>query len=149
MRSARSSSASFPAPKRMRELSRRPALLLAVALVVGLVVLEHPILVLLVLTVLWLAEGLGSKFAVLGSFLLGVLIAPQTAPRVAEDRPFLGEAIVDTIPVPSDEGQSCQVESNGERFLLYAPNSPLLARGDVLELNGVLRPLSRFAQEAK
>lgn len=133
----------------MRELSRRPALLLASSLIVGLVVLEHPLLVLLVLLVLWLAEGFGWKVAVLGSFLLGVLLAPQTAPRVAEERPFLGEAIVDTIPVPSAEGQTCQIESGGERFILYAPTTPLLARGDVVELNGVVRPLSRFAQEAE
>src|SRR6185503_12059599 len=141
-----------------RELGRRPSLLMAAALIVGLVCFEQPLLILLVVGVVWIANGAGWKLAVLGSFLLGITLWPSPALRVGDEQPFVAEATVDTIPVDDSRGATrCVVETGGSLYVLYYFRTrPVLrgmdiqvektdlqfTRGDVIKIEGTVRPLS-------
>lgn len=127
----------------MRELARRPSLLMAIALIVGLFFFEQPLFVLLAVAAFWIANGPGWKLAVLSSFLIGIVLWPSPASRVGDEQPFVGEAMVDSIPTWGKGVQIFQVESGGSRYILYSHESLFVAPGDVIEIKGTLRPLSR------
>lgn len=131
-----------------RELSRRPAILTAVALMVGLAVIESPLLALVILGVVWLADGLIWKVAMAGAFAVGLGLHPAGVPRETAPRPFEGEVVVIEVPRISSRGQSCSVDADGKQFVLYAPAQPTLAPGDRLRVRGEIAPLRESLLEA-
>jgi competence protein ComEC len=124
-----------------RELARRPALLLAGSLILGLCTPLSPLLIAFLAALLWVADGLTSRCAVAASFALGMALAPGKAPHVGETTAFRGEAAVITVPKLGTASQICDVESAGLTFRLRGKTDLVLARGDLLEVSGELRPL--------
>lgn len=123
------------------ELSRRPSLLIAAALVLGLAAMEAPVLSLVLLPLIGLARSVGWRLAVALMFGLGLWMAPDWAPRVSEPEMFVGSVVVQGTPRLSQRGQSCEVLSDRGRFLLYAPRTPILSSGDMLQVRGELGPM--------
>lgn len=131
-----------------RELSRRPAILIAVALMLGLVGLEQPILMAGVLPILWLADGPGWRGAVGFFFILGTALGVDWRPREIEGRPIEGEASVMEVPRVSKRGQACEIEIVGQRYTLFAPGEPVLAPGDLLRIRGEVVPLREHLRDS-
>ena len=130
---------------------------MAAALIVGLVSLEQPLLILLVVGAVRVANGPGWKLAVLGSFLFGIIFWPSPVLRVGDERPFLAEATVDTIPINVKAITRCVIESGGNQYVLdyfrtrpigrghdfkIITTGPHLSRGDVIKIKGTVLPLS-------
>ncbi len=125
-----------------RELSRRPGLLVCLALAGGLTAWDGPVGIALALASVALGLGAGWRLGITAAFLVGLGLAPAAAPRLSGTRPFRGEAVVTSIPRLSRTRQACEIESGGAFFTLNAPASPTLATGDALELVGQARGLS-------
>jgi ComEC/Rec2-related protein len=124
-----------------RELARRPSLLLAGCLIAGLVAASAWVWAPLALALAWIAPGLSWRVAAMGSFVLGLLLAPQPAERIREAGPFHADALVLEVPRLSGSRQVCEVESGRLRYFLNVPLEPELGPGDVVRVRGELRPL--------
>ena len=118
------------------ELGRRPVILLALGLISGLVSVEHPVLALGSIALLWAAQGLVWRLAVVAALVGGAILSPPTAVRFAGLRPFLGEASVVDVPSVSSSGQVCEIRSQGLVFSLLAPREPILSPGDLVKVSG-------------
>lgn len=124
-----------------RELSRRPALLIAAAFMIGLAAFEQPVLAAGMPLLVWLCDRRWAKAGVVGFAVLGLLLSPPWAEREPVRRPFEGIAIVQEPPRISRQGQICEVQVGSRFYALRAPSEPALATGDRLRLRGEIRPL--------
>lgn len=124
----------------IRELSRRPAVLLGLALAAGLTVREFPLAALVGMGAFACAAGLRWRIAMAAATGIGFLLAPSAGPRAQTIDVFRGEATVANSPRLSGDRQICEVESAGNPYRLIAPGEPVLAAGDLVSLSGELRP---------
>lgn len=126
-----------------RELARRPSLLLSGSLICGLVAGEFWVSAAVLLVLVWLAEGIGWRLSLAATFLMGLAMAPQTAPRVEGEWLFQGEATVLAVPELSEHAQSVTVEVAGSHFWMVAPAAPTIGPGDLIEVRGKMSGLSQ------
>jgi ComEC/Rec2-related protein len=126
----------------IRELARRPSLLICLALAGGLTAFEGPVGPLLAIAAWCLGGSWGWRACLTAAFILGLVLVPHEVGRIPYRAAFRGEAIVLSTPSLSADGQYCEVESGGRRFMLSAPTRPTLAAGDHLWLSGEVRPIT-------
>jgi competence protein ComEC len=127
------------------ELERRPAVLLAVGWIVGLVAWEHPPAILVGFLAVALVRSWRLAALVAASFALGVIFAPKTAVPVTRREFADCAATVLTVPTIEPDRQTMQVMAGNRRFEMAAPRSLFLAKGDRIAVTGVVRPLSASA----
>jgi competence protein ComEC len=128
--------------KMRHELSRRPSLLIAGAIICGLVAFDQPLAIILSLVLIWLAEGIGWRLSTGLALLAGLALAPAKVPQIADTTPMSSVMTVASIPDISSFGQTLVVESGGRYFALACKEQAILAPGDEIEVKGTLGPLS-------
>jgi len=122
------------------ELERRPLVLLATGLILGLISLAYlPTLAFLGLAAC-AARGRGAWIALGTGFLLGLLLAPHPAPLLTQDQKVSGIGRVATIPKRYVDATSFVMEVDGRRFQVTSPIVSDVALGDRLTVDATAKP---------
>lgn len=128
------------------ELVRRPALSLALGLIVGIALPRAPWVVLLLVAHFWVVGDLNPRLWAIGSFALGALIAPFPTKTIEQREYFNGVVEISSVPRLFAEHSVCEAQSERGRFALYgdAKTPPVL--GERWRLRGVLKPLKEASE---
>lgn len=130
-----------------RELTRRPALLGAFALALGMALPREPLLIMLLVGLVVVGESNGQRAFVIGAAVCGMALAPREQPQVLNAKFIEGEARIATVPRLASSGQSAILEIDDMRLATFLPLAPALSLGDRLRVRGVAKP-AREGSEA-
>lgn len=125
-----------------RELAHRPLVLVAVALVVGLTAVLHPLNLVFLLPLLFARRPAPVALA----FVLGLTLAPRPVPILPAATWVDGAATVLSVPSEVPDGLVADVRVGEHRWRVLFPAEARVSRGDVWQVRGLAKPLGEAAE---
>lgn len=129
-----------------RELSRRPLLLCAGAIACGLAAPREPILLLLLLGLIFIAETATARAILVLLAAAGAIRSPHRPVPVSEAIYLQDLMRVVSVPRVAGDGELATVEVGKRRLSLFIPSGQDLGFGDVFRVSGVVRPLKEASE---
>ena len=122
------------------ELEARPAAILFIGFVLGLVSLPFPIACFFLAGfVIWL-RLLPRKWLLVSSFVGGLFFSAPPLQPLVEAIPVHGIGVVSSVPILSAENQRAEVSIGGRTLVASLPYQPPVMLGDELLVSGVAKP---------
>lgn len=129
-----------------RELSHRPLLLCAGAIACGLAAPREPVLLLLLLGLIVVAESMPTRAILVLLAAFGAVRSPHVAAPVTEAIYIQGTMRVVSVPRVAGDGELATVEVGERRLSLFIQSGLDIAYGDAYRVSGVARPLKEVSE---
>ena len=123
------------------ELEARPALLLFIGFVLGLVALPFPVACLFLAGFAVWIRLLPRKWILVGSFVAGLLLSPAPRQMLIERTVINGVGVVATVPILTGDSQRAEVSLGGRTLAATMPLLPPVMLGDQIRMSGVAGPI--------
>lgn len=127
------------------QITKRPLVCAALALIFGMLASQMIWVVVPLLALAYYAAG-SARLIVAAFALLGSLITPALAPMVYEKTPFSASGVIDSIPTLSSNRERFEATFGTQRYLVSVAGDHRLGKGDRVEVVGTLGPLPQVTE---
>jgi competence protein ComEC len=123
------------------EIEARPALLLFIGFVLGLVALPFPVACLFLAGFAFWVRLLPRKWLLVGSFVIGLVLSPVPRKSLVERTIEHGVGVVTAVPILMGDSQRTEVSIEGRTLMATMPLLPSVMLGDHIRVSGVAKPI--------
>ena len=130
------------------EFDRRPILVFASGLIVGILAIENWLAIPVGIVFLFLIERRSVAWTYFAAILLGAIIAPKAnSVEIPRNSTLDADVTVSRVPVIFDTGIQCIVDIQGQTFAMTMPSECEPHLGDVWRIRGKLQSLSETQEQ--